>query len=189
MTDEEFAKAPAPPPRFGTQMLAGSAVIMVPHKFSAGVQTQFGIKDTLDVSVVALSGPYAGQEFVGEQIMSSKLAGQLKSLVGQVTLGRIALDPTARPGSMGPMVLADPTGEDQQAAKQWMADHPGRIGYLKTEGARIAEAKAAERAQQAPPQVAGYGYPPGYGQQQQAPQQQQGGGFPPPPAPVSEPPF
>jgi hypothetical protein len=171
-------------------MLAGSAVIILPLKFTPGVQTQFGLKDLLDVSVVALNGPYAGQEWMGEQFMSAKLTGQLKSLVGQMTLGRIALDPTARPGSMGPMVLANPEAGDEQAAKEWLAEHPGRIAYLKSEGLRIAEAKAAERAAQAPPQAAGYGYPPGYGQQG-APQFQPAaaGGFPAPPAPISPPPF
>jgi hypothetical protein len=199
MTDEEFAKVPPPPPRFGIQMLAGSAVIVVPHKYSPNIQTQFGMRDQLDLSVVVLSGPQAGQEFVGEQILAGRLGSQLKDLIGQVALGRIALAPDAK-NALGPMILADPTAEDQAAAQRWMAANPGRVGFLKTEGARVAEGRAAERAQsqpqgQPPANAAGYGYPPGYGQQSQ-PQGQQGqqqftspGGFPAPPQPITEPPF
>lgn len=188
---ESFATVPPPPPRFSLQMLAGAAVIVVPHKFTPNVSTQFGLRDQLDLSVVVLSGQYAGQEYVGEQVLAGRLGSQLKGLTGQVALGRIALAPDAK-NALGPMILADPTAADQQAAQEWMASHPGRIGQLKSEGARVAEAKGAERAQQqpqGPASPAGYGYPPGYGQQQQQQPQAQPAAFPAPPQPISEPPF
>ena len=189
---DDFASTPPPPPKFGVSMLAGQVCIVVPHKLTVGVATQFGIKDVLDVSVVVLSGQYAGQEYLGEQFMTSDIVNQLRGQVGQVLLGRIALAPGAKPGSMGPLVLADAGPEGTSAAEKWKAENPGRIGYLKTEGTRIAEAKAADRAQQPQGNAAGYGYTPGYGQQGQlqfAQPAAAGGNFPPPPAPVSEPPF
>jgi hypothetical protein len=193
MTDE-FAKTPPPPPNFGVQMLRDQLIIAVPHHHKSGVETKFGLRDVLDVSVVVLSGPFEGQEYVGEQFMSGKLVAQLKGLIGQVALGRITLEPGARPGAMGPLILADPTGADQETAQRWMAAHPGRLGQLKTDGARVAAARMADR-EQSQGQAAGYGYPPGYGQQSQgSPQFSQPGGqqqqqFPQPPAPLSQPPF
>lgn len=193
MTQEGFASTPPPTEPFKPSDFQGALAIAVVHKYTPGVATQYGARNTVDASVVLID-PQTGQtlrEFIGASLWNVKLVGQLMGLIGRYTLGRISLGVAAKPGQSPPVILADPSEADKQAAQRWMQMHPGRIEELQELGMRIADAPRQEYQQpaQQPQQQYGYQQPAPQQQYQQGPGQFQpgpagnpGGYGPPPPA-------
>jgi hypothetical protein len=114
----------------------GATCLVLVHKVSHGVLTKHGPKSMVDATIVELTGPAPGV-YEDVQLYNTQLVGQLEELVGQYTLGRFALGQSR--GSIPPIVLDPPTDADADAARAWVATHPGRIEELQRIGRMRAE--------------------------------------------------
>jgi hypothetical protein len=131
-----------------TKQHIGATALVVVHKSTPGVATQYGIKTMVDATVVELAGPAPGV-YEDIQFYSQILVGQLEGLVGQYTLGRFALGQGK--GTIAPVVLNPPTPEDATMAQAWFGAHPGRMEELQRVGKLRADTPKPPPQQQAQP--------------------------------------
>jgi len=118
-----FAK-PAPPGE-GIKWadLNGCLLIVDVGRLEVGIPTTFGDADAVRANVTALDGPAAGQVWEDSLVFPRVLVGQLKTLEGQMVLGRLTQG-AAKPGQSPPWRLSDPTDGDQAVATAYIA---GRV--------------------------------------------------------------
>jgi hypothetical protein len=126
-----WQQLPPPPPAWDTKSHIGATLLVVVHKVTHGVVTQYGVKSMVDTSVIELAGPAPGV-YDDVPLYNAQLVGQLQGLVGQYTLGRLALGQGR--GSILPIVLDPPTEDDGQKAQQWFNENPGLMEQLQRAG-------------------------------------------------------
>jgi hypothetical protein len=103
--------------------LLGELVLFTPTEYVEEVQTDFGTKDAVVTDLVVLS--QNGAEYQDVMIFQGSLIGQLKRKIqgGRKLLGVIAKG-EAKKGQNAPYILAAPTDEQKQAARDFLA---GRV--------------------------------------------------------------
>jgi hypothetical protein len=96
----------------------GSLLLLTPTSEQKDINTAFGAADAIETKVVVLDGNDAGQEHQGVLIFQKALQGQLRPKIGtgRMVLGRLGRG-TAKPGQSAPWVLAEPTEQDKQTAR------------------------------------------------------------------------
>ncbi len=132
MSRDEFDSASA---YVAIKDLMGELVLFTPSEHVEEVQTDFGQKDAVLTDIVVLSQDGA-PEFNDVMIFQGSLIGQLKRRVpqrnqatgqvireGRKLLGRIGKG-EAKKGQNAPYILVDPSDDDKQAARDYLA---GRI--------------------------------------------------------------
>lgn len=100
----------------------GSLLLITPTAVQEGIATAFGPADATVVDLVVLDGPHAGEQHSGVLVFQKALQGQLRPKVGtgRMVLGRLGRG-TAKPGQSAPWILGDPTEQDKQAARAYLA--------------------------------------------------------------------
>ena len=111
--------------------LLGELVLFTPTEYVEEVQTDFGTKDAVVTDLVVLT--QNGAEYQDVMIFQGSLIGQLKRKIqgGRKLLGVIAKG-EAKKGQNAPYILAAPTDEQKQAARDFLA---GRVVVDATESA------------------------------------------------------
>lgn len=111
--------------------LLGELVLFTPTEYVEEVQTDFGTKDAVVTDLVVLT--QNGAEYQDVMIFQGSLIGQLKRKIqgGRKLLGVIAKG-EAKKGQNAPYILAAPTDEQKQAARDFLA---GRVVADATESA------------------------------------------------------
>jgi hypothetical protein len=147
----------APPASKGFEASAhiGSSVIIATHRRESGVQTEYGVKNVVNVDIIVVAGPMKGEIYSNVTLFNVQLVQQLTGLVGEVTLGRLGLGGSKNKA----VILLAPVEEDHAAAAAWMDAHPGVIVEMQRVGKLLAEqprqqAQPAPQAQQQQPQPA-----------------------------------
>lgn len=111
--------------------LLGELVLFTPIEYVEEVTTDFGTKDAVTTDLVVLSGEDAGTEYESVLIFQGSLIGSLKRKVpaytngvmtreGRKVLGVIAKG-DAKKGQNAPYILAAPTDEQKQVARDYLA--------------------------------------------------------------------
>lgn len=120
-----YVTAP-PPPSAGVAGLVGALVLIDVIAFHPQTLTQFGVKDEIEITCRVVDFPEQPSR-VGEvtttKAWNVMLLGQLRTLVGQTTLGRLVMG-QARNGNNAPIRLDPPTQADQQAADRFLEATP-----------------------------------------------------------------
>ena len=103
--------------------LLGELVLFTPTEYVEEVQTDFGTKDAVVTDLVVLT--QGGAEYQDVMIFQGSLIGQLKRKIqgGRKLLGVIAKG-EAKKGQNAPYILAAPTDEQKQVARDFLA---GRV--------------------------------------------------------------
>lgn len=111
--------------------LLGELVLFTPTEYVEEVQTDFGTKDAVVTDLVVLT--QGGAEYQDVMIFQGSLIGQLKRKIqgGRKLLGVIAKG-EAKKGQNAPYILAAPTDEQKQVARDFLA---GRVVADATESA------------------------------------------------------
>lgn len=102
--------------------LVGKLLLLYPESYREGIRTANGDRDAVDGRMVILDGTESGEpEETQFSFMQLVLIGQLRRAIGKnPILGRMEIG-KAKPGQNAPFRLADPTEEDKQAARDWIA--------------------------------------------------------------------
>ena len=103
--------------------LKGRLLLIKPSRVEVGVSTVLGNKDATVADVFVLDGADPGQ-LLGEAFIWPKvLQAQLRSTVstGRYCLGRLGQG-NAKPGQNPPWKLADPTEDDREKTRQYLAE-------------------------------------------------------------------
>jgi hypothetical protein len=103
--------------------LKGRLLLIKPSRVEVGVSTVLGNKDATVADVHVLDGQDPGQ-LLGEAFIWPKvLQAQLRSTVstGRYCLGRLGQG-NAKPGQNPPWKLADPTEDDREVARKYLAE-------------------------------------------------------------------
>jgi len=120
-------------PAQGTKVTAynGALLLVSPYDYRENVQTSFGEKDAVEANVVVLDEPKDGfpegesapHEAEGVLLFQGVLIGQTKAKVasGGMVLGRLGQRPPSKPGQNPSWVLEDPTEDDKQKARDYLA--------------------------------------------------------------------
>ncbi|MGQ0774584.1 MAG: hypothetical protein ACT4NY_09225 [Pseudonocardiales bacterium] len=141
----------------------GALLLVQVIGFESGIVTPYGVSDAIRADVVSIQGPMSQAPRNNNVLIFNRMiVGQLRSIVGQTTLGRLTRG-LAKAGQSAPFVLAEPTQQDITVADQWIAANGD-----------LTNPSAASGQQQAPP-------PPQYQQVQQQSTQQ-----PPQPSPSQQ---
>lgn len=104
---------------------AGSLLLVTPREYKENVPTSFGEKDAVAVDLVVLDGTESGEpeEFSDVLLFQGVLIAQTKSKVGKgMVLGRLGQRKPTKPGQSGAWALEDPSEEDKQAARDYLAN-------------------------------------------------------------------
>jgi hypothetical protein len=104
-----------------TKDLLGELVLFTPTEYVEEVQTPFGVKDAVITDLVVLSQD-GTPEYNSVMMFQGKLIGQLKRKIpnGRKLLGVIAKG-EAEKGQSAPYILAAPTEEQAQIARDYLA--------------------------------------------------------------------
>lgn len=96
----------------------GALLLLTPVEHRENISTSFGPADAVVADVAVLDGKDAGQTHPGTLIFQKALMGQLRPKVGtgRMVLGRLGKG-VAKPGQSAPWVLAEPTEQDKQRAR------------------------------------------------------------------------
>jgi hypothetical protein len=122
MTTDQFEN-PGTTTAINLEELNGRLLLIKPSRVEVGVSTVLGNKDATVADVHVLDGEDPGQ-LLGEAFIWPKvLQAQLRSTVstGRYCLGRLGQG-NAKPGQNPPWKLADPTEDDKQLARKYLAD-------------------------------------------------------------------
>jgi hypothetical protein len=176
-----WATPPPPAPSWDTKAHIGATCLVVVHKVTHGVMTQYGMKTMVDATVVELLGPMPGV-YDDIQFYNTQLVGQLEGLVGMYTLGRFALGQGK--GATPPTVLNPPTEQDGVLAQQWFNENPGKMEELQ----RLGKLQA-DQPKPPPQQPQNQWQQPGPMQGQQWQNSPTQGGYPPPPQQYGQNPY
>ena len=100
----------------------GQLLLITPTAHEKDIATAYGPADAVTVDLVVLDGANAGEEHTGIRVFQKALQGQLRPKVGtgRMVLGRLGRG-TAKPGQSAPWLLADPTEQDKQTARDYLA--------------------------------------------------------------------
>lgn len=100
----------------------GQLLLLTPTAVEKDIPTAYGAADATTVTIVVLDGAGAGEEHVDVKVFQKALQGQLRPKVGtgRMVLGRLGRG-TAKPGQSAPWLLADPTEQDKQVARDYLA--------------------------------------------------------------------
>lgn len=156
-----YVSAP-PPPSGGFGPLVGALVLIEVHSFEPQAITPWGLKDQAQVTIRVVehpTDPMMNGQTIGTPVVNTVLVSQLRSLVGQTTLGRVVLG--AQTKGNAPVKLDPPTPADEAKADQFLAANPA--GAPAPAGQAQAAQQAAQYGQQ--PGQPAYGQmapPPGY---------------------------
>lgn len=99
----------------------GQLLLITPTAHETNIPTAYGPADAVTANIAVLDGNGAGQEHTGVRIFQKALQGQLRPKVGtgRMVLGRLGRG-TAKPGQSAPWLLADPTEQDKQVARDYI---------------------------------------------------------------------
>lgn len=113
--------------------LLGELVLFTPTEYVEEVNTDFGTKDAVMADLVVLTAEGGPAEYDDTMIFQGSLIGQLKRKIpgGRKLLGVIAKG-EAKKGQNAPYILAAPTDEQKQVARDFLA---GRVVAAATEPA------------------------------------------------------
>lgn len=105
--------------------LLGELVLFTPTEYVEEVETSFGTKDGVYTDLVVLTAEGGPAEYESCLIFQGSLIGQLKRKIpgGRKLLGVIAKGEPKK-GQNAPYILASPTDEQQQMARDYLA---GRV--------------------------------------------------------------
>lgn len=111
--------------------LLGELVLFTPTEHVEEVTTDFGTKDAVLANLVVLTAEGGPAEYDDQMIFQGSLIGQLKRKIpgGRKLLGVIAKG-EAKKGQNAPYILAAPTDEQKQVARDFLA---GRVIQAATE--------------------------------------------------------
>jgi len=110
----------------------GALLLISPYDYKENVATSFGEKDAVEANVVVLTEPTDGfpegqgpAPHVAEGVLffQGVLIGQTKAKVASkgMVLGRLGQRPVSKPGQNPAWALEDPTDEDAQKARDYLA--------------------------------------------------------------------
>lgn len=103
----------------------GDLLLITPTSYEEDVQTVHGTKDAVKANVVVIDEkrPERSDSHEGMLIFQGRLIGQTKPFVGKgLVLGRLReAKELKKPGQNAPWVLADPTDEDKDKAREYLA--------------------------------------------------------------------
>jgi hypothetical protein len=119
MSDNPFAR-PASASGIQWDDHKGRLLLVEPKAFETGISTTFGDKDAVRADVTIIDAPGAPVEFVDTLIFPGALIGQTRSLIGKQVLGRLGQG-QAKPGQKPPWRLDDPTADDVEIGKKYLA--------------------------------------------------------------------
>lgn len=100
--------------------LKGSLLLFTVHSVETGIQTTFGESDAVKCDVAALDGPNKAETWEGTLIFPRVLQSALRPAVGKMVLGRLGQG-QAKPGQSAPWVLEDPTDDDRETGRKYLA--------------------------------------------------------------------
>ncbi len=98
----------------------GSLLLFTVHGVEKDIQTQYGTSDAVKCDVAALDGDHKAETWDGALIFPRVLQSQLSPRVGGMVLGRLGKG-TAKPGQSAPWTLADPTDDDRETGRKYLA--------------------------------------------------------------------
>lgn len=100
----------------------GNLLLVKALEVEKDIRTAFGDADATICDVVVLDGPDAGTQHKGLMLFQKALRAQLADRVGTATmlLGRLGKG-VAKPGQSPPWLFTDPTEEERQTARTWIA--------------------------------------------------------------------
>lgn len=112
---------PAPSSDIKIADYVGHLILFYPREQRTGVLTSNGPADPIVADIVILTHPDGPKAESNVLIFQKVLIGSLKnSIGGDPVLARLARG-TAKPGQSAPWILGDPTEQDKQAARQYIA--------------------------------------------------------------------
>ncbi|HWS92873.1 MAG TPA: hypothetical protein VN306_10375 [Mycobacterium sp.] len=122
MANDEFDN-PGTATAINLEELNGRLLLIKPSRVEVGVSTVLGNKDATVADVHVLDGDAPGQLYGEAFIWPKVLQAQLHSTVstGRYCLGRLGQG-VAKPGQNPPWKLEDPTEDDKQRARKYLAD-------------------------------------------------------------------
>lgn len=120
----------------------GELLLFEPKEFRAGVKTDYGESDAIEVTVHVLSGEDAGEVYEDVLLFPKLVVSQLQKAVGGRVLGRVTQG-AAKANQSPPWLIGDYSAEDAEGAKRYLAqrDEPKPAAPVTSEPA--AEAKEA----------------------------------------------
>lgn len=100
----------------------GRLVLITPHEYEAEFTTSAGTGPMVRAEVVVLDGPDAPKEYDNSLLFGKVFTGQLRKNAGtgRKNLGRLGLG-VKKPGMSAPWQLAEPTEEDKNTARRYLA--------------------------------------------------------------------
>ncbi len=114
--------APAAGGNFDARQHNGSLLLITPTGYREQVATTYGTKDAVAATVVVIDEkePAKSEKIEDALLFGGVLIGQTKSFVGKgLVLGRLGQKPTDKGNPA--WVLADPTDEEKDAARAYLA--------------------------------------------------------------------
>lgn len=106
--------------------LEGSLLLVKPLEFVESINTNYGETSAVRADVIVLDGAQKGETVNDTLIFPKVLQSQVKSNcgTGRYNLGRLGRG-AAKPGQSAPWMLGDPTDQDKDAARAWLAANAG----------------------------------------------------------------
>lgn len=100
----------------------GSLLLITPKEYKESIATSYGEKDAVAVDLVVLDGTDEVEEHEDVLLFQGVLIGQTKGKVNKgMVLGRLGQRPATKPGQNPAWALEDPTDEDKDAARAYLA--------------------------------------------------------------------
>ena len=97
-------------------------LLVTPTEYRTEVPTVYGIKDAVVADIVVLDADGGPQSHASLYLFQGRLIGQTKTKVGSgMILGRLGRDSTPKPGQEAAFSLSEPTEEDKQLARDYLA--------------------------------------------------------------------
>lgn len=100
----------------------GNLLLVKALEIEKDIRTAFGPADATVCDVVVLDGPKAGANHKGLMLFQKVLQAQLADRIGtnRMLLGRLGRG-VAKPGQDAPWLFTDPTDDERQTARAWIA--------------------------------------------------------------------
>jgi hypothetical protein len=100
----------------------GRLLLVKALEVETGIRTAFGDADATICDIAVLDGDHAGTQHKGLMLFQKALRAQLADRVGtpRMLLGRLGKG-VAKPGQSPPWLFTDPSEEDRQTARTWVA--------------------------------------------------------------------
>lgn len=110
------------PPGAGIDLktINGALLLVTVHAVEHDINTVHGASDAIRCDVAVLDGDSKGEEYNETLLFPKVLQSQLRAHVGGKIIGRLGQG-TAKPGQSPPWVLAEPTENDVNAGKAYLA--------------------------------------------------------------------